>query len=173
MFGRDGYSAWTDEQLKQIKDKLLEQKALIRSYWVTEADARNLFLNGEVVIGMTWVPTAYGLRAEGLDVRLALPKEGALGWSDNLGISKDATPEQTNAAYALIDFLLGEDYGLRINRSAPYTTGTTYGWIDKLSPEEQAVLFLDQVELFDTFNFRKLPPNYDSWVQIWEEVKAS
>lgn len=177
LFGRTpsegGYSAWTDAQLEEIKKKLVDQKKLVRSYWATEADARNLFVNGEVVIGETWVPTAYALRAEGLNVELALPSEGPWGWSDNFGISRDADEATTNAAYEMINFCLGPDYGIKINRDAPYTTSTTYGWLDKLTEAEKKVLFLDQVKIFNTFNYRKLPPNYDKWTQIWEEVKIS
>ena len=152
---------------------MIDQKKLVRTYWTAEGDNRNLFLNGELTIGYSWVPTAYALRDEGLDVRLVIPKEGPFAWSDNLGISSEADEATTNAAYKVIDFLLGEDYGLKINRDAPYTTGTTYGWLNKLTDEEKKILFLDQVEMFGTFNYRKLPPNYDKWVQIWEEVKAS
>ena len=173
LYGREGYSAWTPEQLAEIKKKLLEQKKLVRTYWASEADARNLFLNGEVIIGETWVPTAYALQAEGIDVQLALPKEGALGWSDNLGISTDAGPAEVNAAYALINYLMSPDYGKQLNLGPPYTTSTTYGWIDELPENAQKVLFLDQIELFQTFNYRKHPPNYNEWVELWEEVKAS
>ena len=176
LYGKDsgegGYSAWTDGQLEEIKKKLSDQKKLVRTYWKTEADNRNLFLNGEITIGFSWVPTAYALQDEGLDVQLALPKEGPFAWSDNLGISSEADEETTNAAYELINFILGPDYGTKINRDAPYTTGTTYGWLDQLSDEEKRILFLDQVEMFETFNYRALPPNYDKWVQMWEEVKA-
>jgi spermidine/putrescine transport system substrate-binding protein len=170
--GEGGYSAWTDGQLEEIKKKLSDQKRLVRTYWKTEADNRNLFLNGEITIGFSWVPTAYALQDEGLDVQLALPKEGPFAWSDNLAISSEADEETINAAYELINFILGPDYGIKINRDAPYTTGTTYGWLDQLSDEEQKILFLDQVEMFETFNYRALPPNYDKWVQMWEEVKA-
>ena len=176
LYGKDsgegGYSAWTDGQLAEIKKKLMDQKRLVRTYWKTEADNRNLFVNGEITIGFSWVPTAYALQDEGLDVQLVLPKEGPFAWSDNLGISSEADEETTNAAYELINFILGPDYGTKINRDAPYTTGTTYGWLDQLSDEEKKILFLDQVEIFETFNYRALPPNYDKWVQMWEEVKA-
>ena len=173
LFGRDNFSAWTPDQMAQIKDKLIEQKPLIRSYWASEADARNLFLNGEVDIGTTWVPTARALQKEGVKVELIIPKEGAMGWSDNLGISKDASPEQEEAAYQLINFLLGEKRGLKINREAPYTTSTTGAWIDKLTSKEQSNLFLDQKELLALSNYRKLPPDYDQWTQLWDEIKLS
>jgi spermidine/putrescine-binding protein len=173
LFGRDNFSAWTADQMTAITEALTKQKELIRSYWASEADARNLFLNNEVDIGTTWVPTARALQQEGVEVELIIPREGAMGWSDNLGISKDVTPEQEEAAYQLINFLLGEQYGLKINREAPYTTGTTYGWLDKLSTEEKSSLFLDETELLGLSNYRKLPPNYDEWTQLWDEIKLS
>ena len=173
LFGRDNYSAWTSNQMTQIKARLTEQKGLIRSYWASEADVRNLFLNGEVDIGVTWVPTARALQQEGFKVDLVIPKEGAIGWSDNLGISKDASPEQEEAAYQLINFLLGEKRGLKINRDAPYTTSTTGAWLDKLSTGEKSNLFLDQSELLALSNYRKLPPDYDQWTQLWDEIKLS
>ncbi len=173
LYGREGYSAWTQEQLSEIREKLIDQKRLIRSYWASEADCRNLLLNGEVVIGTSWVSTARALQEEGVDVDLVIPEEGAIGWSDNLGISADIEPEREEAAYQLINFLLGEQYGMKINRQAPYTTGTTYGWVDKLSEVERSNLFLDQTELLGRSNYRELPPNYDEWTLIWDEVKLS
>lgn len=173
LFGRDNFSAWTPDQMAQIKAKLIEQKPLIRSYWSSEADARNLFLNGEVDIGTTWVPTARALQQEGVKVDLIIPKEGAMGWSDNLGISKDASPEQEEASYQLINFLLGEKYGLKMNREAPYTTSATDAWVDKLTAKEKSNLFLDQTELLALSNYRKLPPDYDQWTQLWDEIKLS
>jgi len=173
LFGRENYSAWTSDQMNEIERKLIEQKQFVRSYWASEADARNLFLNNEVDIGTTWVPTARALQQEGVEVDLVIPKEGALGWSDNLGISIDATPEQEEAAYQLINFCLGESYGMKMNKEAPYTTSTTGAWLDKLSEAEQANLFLDQTELLALSNYRKLPPNYDEWTQLWDEIKLS
>lgn len=173
LFGRENYSAWTDDQMAAIVTLLEEQNGRVRSYWSSEADCRNLFLNGEVVIGTSWVPTAFALRDEGVPVDVSIPKEGAIGWSDNLGISIDATPEQEEVAYELINYLMGETYGTKINVGGPYTTGTTVSWIDKLDASTQENLFLTQSELLGLSNFRKLPPNYDEWSQIWEEVKLS
>ena len=173
LFGRENYSAWTDEQMKEIKAKLIDGKKLVRSYWASEADCRNLFLNGEVVIGQSWVPTAYALKDEGVSVEVTIPKEGAIGWSDNLAISSDIDPAAEDDAYKLINFLMGESYGMKINRQGPYATGTTYGWTDKLSETEQSKLFLNQQELLSLSNFRKLPPNYDEWTQLWDEIKLS
>jgi len=119
------------------------------------------------------VPTAKALREEGVAVEVTIPKEGAIGWSDNLGVSADIEEDVEEDAYKLINFLLGESYGMKINRGGPYATGTTYGWVDKLTTEEQAGLFLDQQELLALSNFRKLPPNYDEWTQTWDEIKLS
>lgn len=173
LFGRENYSKWTPEQLAAIKDKLIEQKRLVRAYWASEADCRDLFLNGEVVVGQSWVPTALALKDEGLAVELVLPDEGAIGWSDNLAISSAISPEAEDQAYQLINFLMGEAYGLKINRGGPYTTGTTHGWVDKLSEEERSMLFLDQQELLSLSNYRFLPPDYDEWTQLWDEIKLS
>lgn len=172
-FGRENYSAWTPEQMEEIKARLIEQKKLVRSYWTSEADNRNLFLNGEVVIGMSWVSTAKSVKEQGVPVEIIIPKEGAIGWSDNLGISADISPEAEEEAYKLINFLLGESYGRKINAGGPYTTGTTYGWADGLDETVRKGLFLDQPELLGLSNFRKLPPNYDEWTQLWDEVKLS
>lgn len=173
LFGREGFSNWTDDQLVKIREALVAQRKLVRTYWASESDCRDLFLNGEVYVGTSWVPTANAVKKQGVAVELTIPEEGAMGWSDNLGISSAIDPAREAAAYEVINYCLGETYGLKINKSAPYLTGTTDAWEGKLSADEKHALFLDSPELLAKSNYRRLPANYDKYIELWDKVKLS
>ena len=54
MMGIQDTFNMTDEQLEQVKAKLIEQKPLVRKYWSTAGEIVNLFASGEMWISYTW-----------------------------------------------------------------------------------------------------------------------
>ena len=161
-----------EKQLAECKKACIAQKKLLRTYWNSIADLTNLFAAGEVVAAFSWVPPYYDLKAKGIDMGLAKPKAGVIGWCDTLAIPKETTAERAEAAYKLIDFLLGPDYGHKLALGGPYAQSTSSAR-DMLSPEEQERIFIQDLSVMDSFVWKANPPNYGQWVRIWNEVKAS
>ena len=116
----------TKDEFKTVIDFLIEQKKAgqFRVIWNSFEQAVNLITSKEVYVIDCWEPMVFVSKSKGVDAVYADPKEGYLLWAMAAYIVKNPnrTPEQTNAAYALLDFMLGGWYGATITKSRGYMT---------------------------------------------------
>ncbi|TIY02356.1 MAG: hypothetical protein E5V22_18490, partial [Mesorhizobium sp.] len=56
----------TDEQLEAVKQKLIEQKPLVRTYWSQAGEAIDLFMIKEIVASNSWSYITATLKSQGL-----------------------------------------------------------------------------------------------------------
>jgi spermidine/putrescine transport system substrate-binding protein len=99
----------TPEAFEKIAAIMREQRPLIRVYTDDTTTLEQALASGEMVAAMTWNSSAALLKAEGVPVEFAKPKEGALTWVCGLMIHKDAP--NVDRAYDVIDSLLSIDTG--------------------------------------------------------------
>jgi spermidine/putrescine transport system substrate-binding protein len=99
----------TDAAFERISAVMREQRPLIRAYTDDTTTLEQALSSGEMVAAMTWNSSATRLQAEGVPVRFAQPKEGALTWVCGLMIHKDAP--NLDRAYEIIDSMLGVEAG--------------------------------------------------------------
>src|ERR671912_649421 len=71
-----------DEQLAQVKDLLVQQRPLIRTYWNLGDELKQLYASGEVVISDAWPYVTLGLKEQGIPVAEVIPSEGVTGWAE-------------------------------------------------------------------------------------------
>ena len=161
-----------DAQLAEVKKALIAQKQLLRTYWNSISDLTNLYATGEVVCAFSWVPPYYDLRERGLDMGMAKPKAGVIGWCDTLAIPKGVEGEKLDDTLALINYLLGPVYGEKLAYGGPYAQSTS-AIRDKLPPEQQEKIFIKDLDVMNSFVWKQNPPRYADWVRLWNEVKAS
>src|SRR5579863_2426269 len=77
----------SDEELENVKKKLLELKPNIRKYWTSGGELTNLFENHEIVAAMGWPLMTNQLRKAGFPIGETIPKENTTGWIDHLVIT--------------------------------------------------------------------------------------
>jgi spermidine/putrescine transport system substrate-binding protein len=99
----------TPEGFEKIAAVMREQRPLIRVYTDDTTTLEQALASGEMVAAMTWNSSAALLKADGVPVRFANPKEGALTWVCGLMIHKDAP--NLDSAYDIIDSLLSVESG--------------------------------------------------------------
>jgi len=99
----------TDEAFERIAAVMREQRPLIRTYTDDTTTLEQALSAGEMVAAMTWNSSATQLKSEGVPVKFARPKEGALTWVCGLMIHKDAP--NLERAYEIIDSLLSIESG--------------------------------------------------------------
>ncbi len=160
-----------DEQLAQVKEILLAQRPLIRKYWDYGPEVAELFLNGEIVVsdGWPWI-TLQILGSEG-SVAEATPEEGVTGWSDSWCISaKAANPE---LALKWADYMIGPEGQMGVIEALNYSI--TNKKVAEALPEEQReqLRMVDVPAEYAKIHMWKFIPNYDKWVQVWQEATAS
>lgn len=100
----------TEDNIKKVADLLRKQRPLIRTYTDDTTSLEQALASGELVAAMTWNSSAVTLKAEGVPVEFAKPKEGALTWVCGLMMHKDAP--HPDKAHDLIDSLIGVERGV-------------------------------------------------------------
>ena len=99
----------TDEGFDKVAATMREQRPLIRVYTDDTTTLEQALASGEMVASMTWASSAVTLASEGVPVRFAQPKEGALTWVCGLMLHKDAP--NPDRAYEIIDAMLSVEAG--------------------------------------------------------------
>ncbi len=166
-----GYSLNTmeEKELEEAKALLLKQKA-----WVTTYDSdqfEDLLIAGETVIGHGWSGDFFMAAVEDPRVWYAIPKEGAVIWTDNLAVPKTA-PQKYTAEF-FINYLLRPEVAARISNftwyASPYEGASPF-----LNPEitgEPAIYPPEEVmaRLEPIRDVGQATPLYE---RIWTEIKA-
>ena len=177
----------TPEEVKTVVDFLIEQKrkGQFRVIWSSFEQAVNLLTSREVYVMDCWEPMVFAARAKGLEVTYAAPKEGYLLWAMAAYIVNDPgrSKERLDAAYKLLDFMLGPWYGAKITLLRGYMTnpqGPDYakGHPDEFKPDEAArIAAIDagvkaKFEAGGTWQNR-WPTNVDAYEEEWQRFKAA
>ena len=160
-----------DEQLAQVKDILVRQRPLVRKYWDLGGEVAELFLNGEVVIGDGWSWITLQIQDSDGTVAEATPEEGVTGWSDSWCISnKAANPE---LALKWADYMIGPEGQMGVIENLNYSI-TNSKVVETLPTElREQLRMVDAPAEYAKIHMWKFVPNYDKWVQIWQEATAS
>jgi spermidine/putrescine transport system substrate-binding protein len=108
----------TQESLDKVAAVLRKQRPLIRTYTDDTTSLDQALASGELVAAMTWNGSAVGLKAEGVPVAFAKPREGALTWVCGLMMHKNAP--HPDKAHDIIDSLLSVERGVYLLEEEGY-----------------------------------------------------
>lgn len=113
----------TKEELDKITAILIEQKKAgqFRAFWKTFDESVNLMTSGEVVLQSMWSPAVTAVKAKGLKCIYAPLKEGYRGWGGGIGLSKNLSGIELDAAYEYINWLLEGWVGGFLGRQGYYS----------------------------------------------------
>lgn len=99
----------SEENFKKVAEAMRQQRPLIRTYTDDTTTLEQALASGELVAAMTWNSSAVTLKGQGIPVKFANPKEGALTWVCGPMIHKDAP--KLDRAYDLVDAMLSTEMG--------------------------------------------------------------
>jgi spermidine/putrescine-binding protein len=160
-----------DEQLAQVKDILVRQRPLVRKYWDLGGEIAQLFLNGEVVISDGWSWITLQIQDSEGSVAEATPEEGVTGWSDSWCISNKAPNPELALKWA--DYMIGPEGQMGVIENLNYSI-TNSKVVETLPTElREQLRMVDVPAEYAKIHMWKFVPNYDKWVQIWQEATAS
>ncbi|MEM1252979.1 MAG: extracellular solute-binding protein [Cyanobacteria bacterium P01_H01_bin.21] len=113
----------TREEIDQITNILKEQKAngQFRAFWKTFDESVNLMSSGEVILQSMWSPAVTAVQAQGIDCIYAPLKEGYRGWGGGVGLSKNLSGIQLDAAYEYLNWMLEGWVGAFLGRQGYYS----------------------------------------------------
>ncbi len=130
----------TPDEVKTVVDFLIEhkRKGQFRVIWSSFQQAVDLIVNKEVYVIDCWEPMVFVAKKKGVDAVYADPKEGYLLWAMAAYLTNNPkrSAEATQAAYALLDFMLGGWYGAKITQLRGYMTNTDAPSYAKAHPDQ-------------------------------------
>ena len=173
LFGNDAdiYDL-SDEQLAQVRDKLIELKPKIRKYWASAGELVNLYANGEVTISNTWGGYQSGMLAEqGIEMIEFIPEENADGWADSWQIVK-GTPNE-DCAYQWLNYAISPEGQCGVVGITGYSGSNPTALETCKTPEEMAALHQDDFGYIDSLVLWQEPARIDAYINTWNAVKAA
>jgi spermidine/putrescine-binding protein len=161
----------SDQQLDEVKQKLLELKPNIRKIWSTGGELTNLFENHEIVAGMGWPLMTNQLHQANFPIAETIPKENTTGWIDHLMITK-ASPHK-ELAYAFLEYMIRAQTQKKITDVTHYTPSNPNA-AQFMSEAEKASLHLDVPDFYmQRIYFWQDVPRRAKYIEVWNEVKAA
>ncbi|MGI9387562.1 MAG: ABC transporter substrate-binding protein [Methyloligellaceae bacterium] len=107
--GVDFKNIASDESFKKVAALMRKQRPLVRVYTDDTTTLEQALASGEMVAALTWNSSAVTLKKQGIKVKFAKPKEGALTWVCGAMIHKKA--KKLDKAHDIIDSMLSVDTG--------------------------------------------------------------
>lgn len=113
----------TRAEIDKITDILKEQKAngQFRAFWKTFDESVNLMSSGEVVLQSMWSPAVTAVKAKDIQCVYAPLKEGYRAWGGGVGLSRNLSGIQLDAAYEYLNWLLDGWVGAFLGRQGYYS----------------------------------------------------
>lgn len=151
----------TDEQFQQVKQKLIEQKQLLLTYYAGFDDGVSIFAQNNIKLMLSMGELQLrALKDKGVNAALTIPKEKAIGWLDCWVISSGA--RDLDLAHAWLDATTGEGIGAVVTAKAGYGNTT-----DLAANEAAGLTYADRL------SWLQASEDYEKRSAIWNEVKAS
>jgi putative spermidine/putrescine transport system substrate-binding protein len=172
FFGAEDPYAIDDATLNKVKDKLKQQRKLVRKYWVLSTDFDDLFKSGDATVGAGWPLMTNDLRKAGLNVKEVLPKEGVTGWSDSWMLSKNA--KHPICAYKYMNYVTKPDVQAKVIDVTGYSPANLKT-CEVIGAEDCKNLHVRDTKFYDSIKYWQTPTaptNYRQWTDVWAEVRG-
>ena len=161
----------TDDQLAQVKKKLLALKPNVRKFWSTGGELTNLFESHEVQIAMGWPLMTNQLKLRHFPIGETIPRENTTGWIDHLMIT--AASDHKELAQQFLEYAIQARTQTQVIAVTGYLPANP-SVARYLSAQEKTKLHLDDLENYQKrIYFWQNVPRREKYNQIWNEVKAA
>ena len=100
------------ENWQDATDKLLALKPNFKAFYTNDANSQQLLATGETPVQILLSMNAYHMKSQGLDVELAIPKEGAVLGVDTMGITTGT--KKLDLAYKFLNAALDPEVQAQI-----------------------------------------------------------
>ncbi len=156
--------------IEAVKQKLIEQKPLNRTYWKTGDEFSKLFAGKQISLGLMWSGQSAYMKQEGEPIAFVVPEDGAIGWVDNWAIASNSNNK--DMAYKFIDWMISKDFQYNwaatggpapVNKEAAADIDPEYAASAAMDEESLNRLYFMQYRTDEVKN---------TWNDIWTEVKA-
>lgn len=168
--GYDNIWTLSDQQLEEVKQKMIEQKPLVRTYWSTGGQITQLFASGEVVATLSWSYVTEQLKQQGMKVVQCTPKRTTAFLDSNFMVSGTDNPD---LVHAFINHLISPKVMAQFHEASGFGV-TNPGAKEYLSEEIFQQSIMSRGETFrQNINFWQEIPERGKYLKVWNEIKAA
>lgn len=164
----------SDEQLEQIKEKMLTLAPQVRTTWNSGGELVQLFTNGEVAASPGWasIYTQLDKDRPGEFEQAIFDDSGANAWVDGLGIGADISEGCEEAAYAWINWMTDPEMQATLVEETGYGPAQPAA-AEFLSPELVKATGVERAdELLGKGIVRVDPARPDVYQRVTDEIVA-
>ncbi|MGH3506413.1 MAG: ABC transporter substrate-binding protein [Nocardioidaceae bacterium] len=172
-----------EDQLAAAVDLLKVQRANVGEYWADYLKTIQSFSSGDTVVGTTWQFIANLVQAEKVPVEVALPDEGATGWSDTWMVAADS--EHKNCAYAWLNHIVSPEVNAAVAEWFGESPGNSKACDFIESPDHCEIYHAGDADFAEQIWYWTTPieecldgrtdvtcTDYGDWTQAWTEIKG-
>jgi len=171
LLGYQNLYTLSDEQLDAVKEKMLEQKPLVRKYWSTAGELTNLFANHEVWVASSWFGLTYTqLTDQGRHMKEYVPKEGATAWVDYWMEVKGASNAYTAELY--LNYIHEAKTQAIINEVTGYGVSNSNS-VEAMDPKRVSIYHQDDPEFLAALHYWQFVPRRQEYLNVLNEVLAA
>jgi putative spermidine/putrescine transport system substrate-binding protein len=170
FFGQQDPYAISQQTLDQVKQKLQQQRPLVRKYWALATDFEQLFKSGDAIVGAGWPLMTNDLKKAGLPVAEVIPKEGVTGWSDSWMLSTKA--KHPICAYQYMNYVTSPQTQAKVADVTGYSPANTQT-CQVVGPARCQSLHITDQHYYNTIKYWQTPTqptNYRQWTDTWNVV---
>lgn len=161
----------SDEQLAQVKAKLIALKPQLRKYWVSAGELDEMMKNKEVLLAVGWPITPAALNKAGMNIKSVIPQEGATGWVDRLMIVKGSRNQQL--AQLWLDYISQPENMAKVATAIHYSIANPKA-AQYMTQEVQELTYVNNMDYYFTrLNFWQPVKDRKKYVETWNEVKGN
>lgn len=147
------------------QDKLMALKPNLKAFYTNDANAQQLIATGETPIQVLLSMNAYHMVNQGVNIKVVMPKEGAVLGVDTMGIMKGT--KKADLAYKFMDIALSAEAQSKIvasKKASPVVTNAKVSAKDAALPgvfttaeqwDKQTILIDDLLRAEKTAEWRK------------------
>ena len=162
----------SDEEMEAAKQKLIDQKPLIRKYWGTAGELIDLFASGEVWISNTWGGYQSAvLKDQGIPVAEFIPEENAEGWLDSWQLVKGSP--NVDCAYKWINYAISEEGQCGVAAITGYSVANPVAAKNCMTPEQFTTLHQDDPDYINSLMLWETPARLELYTNTWNAVKSA
>lgn len=160
------------DEINKARDFMIKNKEAIAAF--APDNGQTLLDQGEVDLTYEYSGDIFQVMKENPNIRYAIPKEGAIVWTDNMAIPKGAPNKEV--AEKFINFILEPELGAKISNfihyGSPNKTARDKGLIDEKDLRNSSIYPPDKVfsKLKYVKDVGKATALYD---EAWTEVKVA
>ncbi|MDD6255173.1 MAG: extracellular solute-binding protein [Eubacteriales bacterium] len=157
--------------LDAIKELLLKQKSLNKTYWQTGDEFSKLFASGQIDVGLMWSGQSATMKKDGEPIGFVVPEDGGIGWVDNFAIPKNSKNKEL--ALKFIDYMISKDVQYKWSSNGGPAPSNQEA-ANAIDPDYAQSAAMDEASLNRlTFMEYRDDKTKQEWNDLWTEVKAS